>query len=248
MALRSARTSAVRLGASAPFLALLAFAVRFVRLPVADKMSYVPDDAFYYMQLGAEFQRSGRWSFDRGRTLTAGFHPLFGYLNALLERHFIDRSDAALDARLATHAALATATTLAALAILARTSQRAFPRGVLSALLFVGCAGGTFLLPFQAMEWPYAVLGGALLARAVVARRASWIALAIVFGCACRTDFVVAGACLALAILSTDLRLARPPVRARFLAAALGTGLGAAAVAAPPGAVSGPLVQSSAPM
>ena len=248
VALRSARTSAVRLGVAVPFLALLAFTVRFVRLPVAEKMSYLPDDAFYYMQLGAEFQRSGRWSFDRGRTLTAGFHPLFGYLSALVERHFVDRSDAALDARLAIHAALATATTLVALAILASTARCTFPRGVLAALLFVGCAGGTFLLPFQAMEWPYAVLGGALLARAVVARRAGWIVLAMVFGCACRTDFVVAGACLALAILSTDLRLARPPVRARFVAAALGTALGAAAVAVHTWAVSGQLVQSSAQM
>ena len=41
-----------------PFVALPIFAVRFVRLPVAAKMSYVPDDAFYYMQLGSEFQRS----------------------------------------------------------------------------------------------------------------------------------------------------------------------------------------------
>ena len=231
-----------------PFLALVAFAVRFIRLPVADKMSYVPDDAFYYMQLGAEFQRSGMWSFDRGRTRTGGFHPLFGYMNALVERCFFDQSDAALDARLAIHAAVATATTLAAFAILARTAHRAFPRGVLPALLYVGCGGGAFLLPFQAMEWPYAVLGGALLARAVVARRAGWIALAIVFGCACRTDFVVAGMCLALAILSTDPRLARAPVRARFLAAAVGTALGAAAVAVHTWAISGQLLQSSAQM
>ena len=242
----SVRALAGRLGHALPFLALPAFAVRFVRFPVATKMSYVPDDAFYYMQLGSEFQRSGRWSFDRGRTLTAGFHPLFGYLNAIIERWLVDRSDAALDVRFTVHAALATATTLGALALLAATAFRVFPHGVLAALLWVGCAGGVFLLPFQAMEWPYAVLGGALLARAIAARYAAWIAPAIVLGCACRTDFVVAGGCLAVAIYSTDPRLRHARARARLLAAIVGSALGALATTIHSWAISGHLVQSSA--
>jgi hypothetical protein len=236
------------LGHALPFLVLPAFAVRFIRLPVATKMSYVPDDAFYYMQLGSEFQRSARWSFDRGRTLTAGFHPLFGYVNALIERWLVDRSDAALDVRLTVHAALATAVTLGALALLVTTAFRAFPRGVLAALLFVGCAGGVFLLPFQAMEWPYAVLGGALLAHAIVARRPAWIAPAIVFGCACRTDFAVSGGCLAVAIFSTDPRLRHSRSRASLLAAIIGSALGALATTLHTWVISGHLVQSSARM
>jgi hypothetical protein len=245
---RSLRPSAGRLALAVPFVALAAFAGRFVRLGVDDKMSYVPDDAFYYMQLGSEFQRSGRWSFDRGRTLTAGFHPLFGYLSAAVERCLRDRSDAALDARLCVHAALATATTLAALAVLASTARRAFPRGVLAAMLFVGCAGGVFLLPFQAMEWPYAVLAGALLARAVVARRAAWIAPAIVFGCLARTDFVVEAGCLAVAVYSVDPRLADPARRARLVAAIAGGAAGGLAVGLHAWTASGQLVQSSARM
>ncbi len=244
----SVRAFGGRLALAIPFVALPVFAIRFVRLPVATKMSYVPDDAFYYMQLGSEFQRSGRWSFDRGRTLTSGFHPLFGYLNAIIERWLVDRSDAALDTRLTFHALLATATTLAALALLASTGHRAFPRGLLAALLFVGCAGGVFLLPFQAMEWPYAVLGGALLSRAIVARRARWTALAIVFGCTCRSDFVLAGGCLALAIFSADPRLRDPSTRTRLLAAVAGSAVGALVTTIHAWAASGHLVQSSARM
>jgi hypothetical protein len=244
----SVRALPRRAALAAPFVALPVFVARFVRLPVASKMSFVPDDAFYYMQLGSEFQRSGRWSFDRGRSLTSGFHPLFGYVSALVERCLVERSDAALDTRLTLHALLATAATLAGLAVLALTAHRVFPRGLLVALLFVGCAGGMFLLPFQAMEWPYAVLGGALLVRAIAARHPGWIAVAIVFGCTCRTDFVVAGACLALAILSTDPRLRDLPTRRRLVAAVAGSILGALVTAVHAWTASGHLVQSSARM
>ena len=42
----SVRTFGGRLALAIPFVALPVFAIRFVRLPVATKMSYVPDDAF----------------------------------------------------------------------------------------------------------------------------------------------------------------------------------------------------------
>jgi hypothetical protein len=237
-----------RLALGAPFVLLPLFAARFMRLGVAEKMSYVPDDAFYYMELGSEYQRSGRWSFDRGRTMTSGFHPLFGYLSALVERALPSRSDAALDARFCLHAALATLVTLTALALLAGAARRAFPRGTLAAMLFVGSAGGVFLLPMQAMEWPYAVLGGALVARALVARRAAWLTAAIVLGCLARTDFVIAGGCAAVAIYSTDRRLADRATRARLLAAAVGVAAGALAVTLHAWSASGHFVQSSARM
>jgi hypothetical protein len=231
-----------------PLAGLCAHAVRFLGLPVPDKLSFVPDDAFYYMQLGSEFARSRTWSFDRGRTTTTGFHPLFAYLSALVERVVRDRTDDALDVRLDTHALLGVGATAVSFVLLVGLTRRIFPRGALAATLIVGCAGGVFLIPLQAMEWPWAVLAGALCARAASAERAVWIVPALVFGCFCRTDFVVSGLCLALALFSVDVHLKSAWARQRLLATVGGTALGAALVTAHNLAVGGHLVQSSARM
>jgi len=42
--------------------------------------SFVPDDAFYELQLARQHSMSGIWSFDRGLTTTTGFHLLNVYL------------------------------------------------------------------------------------------------------------------------------------------------------------------------
>src|SRR5262249_37791037 len=137
-------------------LALVAYVVRFVRQPYGVKLSYVPDDAFYYFQLGREHARTGLWSFDRGQTLTSGFHVAHGWFVSFVERAF--PGDGALDLRISLYAAIGGLATATALGVAFIVAGRLFPAGRLAALLFVGGAGGIFMLPLQAMEWPLVVL------------------------------------------------------------------------------------------
>ncbi|HJU29506.1 MAG TPA: hypothetical protein VJ718_10060, partial [Candidatus Binataceae bacterium] len=45
---------------------------------------FVPDDAFYGLEVARHFVATGTWSFDRGFTTTTGFHLLNVYLMSLL--------------------------------------------------------------------------------------------------------------------------------------------------------------------
>ncbi len=51
------------------------------RLPERAMMGYIPDDAFYYVVMGRNFARLGRWTFD-GVAPATGFHLAWGYLMA----------------------------------------------------------------------------------------------------------------------------------------------------------------------
>jgi len=240
--------AATALSLVASLAALFGHATRFCELPLRDKLSFVPDDAFYYMKLGSEFAGTRRWSFDGGRTTTTGFHLFFGYESALVEALVGSRTPRAIDLRLVLHAILGAASTAAAIVVLARLGRRVFPRGAPAAILAVACGGGAFLLPLQAMEWPYAVLAGALAVNAVGGRRVGWMVAAMVFGCACRADFAIFGACLALALWSVDWPLRGGWTRPRVFACLAGTALGVAVTSAHDWAVDGHLVQSSARM
>ena len=46
-------------------------------------VGYIPDDAFYYLVMGRNFARLGRWTFD-GVAPATGFHLAWGYLIAAL--------------------------------------------------------------------------------------------------------------------------------------------------------------------
>ena len=51
-------------------------------------IGFVPDDAFYELQLARHFLATGRWSFDGKLTTTTGFHLLNVYLMSLFPRLF----------------------------------------------------------------------------------------------------------------------------------------------------------------
>ena len=182
---------------------LVGYLVRFATLPVAKKISFPPDDAFYYFELGRSYARDGIWSFDRGRSLTSGFHPLFGYWCALVEGAFPRFEQ--FDTRLSIHALFAVVLTLSALGVLHVTARR-FERGRLLAILLAGCAGGTVILPFQCMEWPLVVVADALALYAFAADRRRLLLPMLVIGSLCRTDFPILGFSMAAAYASMDPR------------------------------------------
>ena len=51
------------------------------RMPEREMMGYIPDDAFYYLVMGRNFARLGKWTFD-GVAPATGFHLAWGYLIA----------------------------------------------------------------------------------------------------------------------------------------------------------------------
>ncbi len=216
--------------------------VHFARLPLDSKLAYVPDDGFYYLQLGREFQRTGRWSFD-GESLTSGFHPLFGYLCAGSERLF---GDASIDTRLRVHTAVATILTAISVVWMGRVMRRVFPSGVALAVLYVGLAGAIMMCPLLVMEWPFVIASATGAVWAFSERRVGWLFAFVLVGCAARTDFPVNGAAIVVACLwalwrSRDRRYARLAA-----AAAIASVVGAGLAAAHAYAISGHLVQSSA--
>ena len=63
-------------------MALLRYAFLFTR-PIGTLICFVPDDAFYELQLARHFVATGIWSFDSGFTSTTGFHLFNVYLMSL---------------------------------------------------------------------------------------------------------------------------------------------------------------------
>jgi hypothetical protein len=57
-----------------------------LRLPMDRLVCFVPDDAFYELQIARHFLSTGRWSFDGGFSSTTGFHLLNVYLMSLFPR------------------------------------------------------------------------------------------------------------------------------------------------------------------
>lgn len=229
-----------------PFVALLVHLARYIGLPLQEKLLRMPDDAFYYLEIAREFGRHGVWSFDRGRTITSGFHPLFGYFSALVER-LLPGGDR-VELRLEMHAVVAVAATLVAVALLVRVARRLFPRGVATAALMVGAAGGLCMLPFEGMEWSFTVLAGALTAHFFAKKQQRWLAVALVLGSTCRTDFALVGIALAVARASVDLRFRASTTRREVALIVGATLLGLAAVTLHSFVISGHLVQASARM
>jgi hypothetical protein len=227
----------------AALVALTAYVVRFVSQPYGAKLSYVPDDAFYYFQLGREHARSGLWSFDRGQTLTSGFHLAHAWFVSFVESAL--PGDGALDLRIGLCAVFGGLATAVAIGSLFSAAGRLFPAGRLAALLFVGFAGGMFILPLQAMEWPLAVLAFALAVLGLATERRWLFVVAMLAGPACRFDFVVAAGCLFLAAL-VDARALDARTRRTLLVGLGAAALGALVVVLHTHAISGHLMQTSA--
>lgn len=67
---------------------LLVFDIAILLSDESLRVQFMPDDAYYYLQLSKSFASLGRWTFDSGVSLTSGFHPLLAYFLALLYKIF----------------------------------------------------------------------------------------------------------------------------------------------------------------
>ncbi len=63
---------------------LVWFDVQILFAAPALRIQYIPDDAFYYLQLAKNFVRFGMWTFDSGLSVTSGFHLVNAYELAAL--------------------------------------------------------------------------------------------------------------------------------------------------------------------
>ena len=69
------------------FLILFIRLIYLVSLELEVLLTFIPDDSFYYLELGKNFIQKGIWSFD-GFNPTSGFHLLYGYFVVLVMKLF----------------------------------------------------------------------------------------------------------------------------------------------------------------
>jgi len=67
---------------------LLVFDLMILLGPDKLRVQFVPDDAYYYLQLAKNFVKFRYWTFDSGLSVASGFHPLLAYLLALIYKIF----------------------------------------------------------------------------------------------------------------------------------------------------------------
>lgn len=169
--------------------ALFAAWVQFATLPIEEQVTFVPDDGFYYLNLGANRASLGIWSFDHGISRTTGFHLLHAHVCALLAPFFSFEHAHAL---LGVHSLIAYALTAVAALTLGKLAADAFGVGALPGVVVVLATGATLSCPRMMMEWPYVLALYALLLSAAARERwrAAWLC-AFVLPIA-RTDAIVA--------------------------------------------------------
>ncbi|MFZ1042976.1 MAG: hypothetical protein WCA79_00115 [Anaerolineales bacterium] len=67
---------------------LLVFDLLILLAPDKLRVQFVPDDAYYYLQLAKNFVKFRYWTFDSGLSVASGFHPLLAYLLSLIYKIF----------------------------------------------------------------------------------------------------------------------------------------------------------------
>jgi hypothetical protein len=129
--------------------------VLFARMPLERQVTVVPDDGFYYLNLGRNYAALGQWTFDGGISHTTGFHLLHAFTCAAIAQLPFARDAHAL---LNAHAALGYCLTALAGVFTIDTVARSYgpwaPIG--AAVVFSG--GAALAIPRMAMEWPWVVL------------------------------------------------------------------------------------------
>jgi hypothetical protein len=131
------------------------FQLRVLAAAAPQQVASVPDDGYYYLSLARNFWRCGYWTFDGGRTVTSGFHPLWAYGLAGVYGLLKPGPDAFV--RLALGAGMLAAWAGAATLLLGRRR----PWTAWLAVALVWASAHAALQGVSAMEWPLAVLAAA---------------------------------------------------------------------------------------
>ncbi|HVB81195.1 MAG TPA: hypothetical protein VNE82_14750 [Candidatus Binataceae bacterium] len=197
-------------------------------------VTFVPDDAFYYLMPARNFSRLGFWTFD-GVSTSTGFHPLYAYFLALVYWLF---PGVALGPLFVALAVFNTALVGISIWLIARSLDWYCPRPVVIASLAVALftlLGPTTLLVESALELAVAATLFWLVfalprAEATGARLLAAFVLGL-FGSLARSDFGLLPACMVLGVALAHLH--ERGWRGALLragAGVLGAGAGVAAV------------------
>lgn len=184
-------------------------------------LSYLFDDAFYYLVPAHSFAHGAGWSFD-GTTRTSGFQVLYGYCAAIVST--MTGMTAAFPAVMAIISALAL---LAAVWLLVTRIGRLYGvRLGATAILLVLASPYVFIQLTGGLEWSWLVLATAALVCVLLEERPRVWALfiAALLGVLVRVDFAIFVAVLTLALARLDLRV--------IATAAAGAGIGILATGA----------------
>jgi hypothetical protein len=171
-------------------------------------IGFVPDDAFYELQLARHFLATGKWSFDGSLTTTTGFHLLNVYLMSLFPRLF---DSPWLAVKFWMSAGLLCS--IGAIVVTTNFVARRFRPPALLLVVLLFCAPAFLSQGLSILEYPYAVLVASLYVSAVFGnpdsydkRQITSVVLLGIVGSLARSDFVglplmifVACACFAIA-------------------------------------------------
>jgi hypothetical protein len=183
-------------------IAVLGRLVYVLSRPEAEMLSYVIDDAFYYLVPAHSFAHGEGWSHD-GLTRTSGFQVLYGYIAAAVAR--VTGLSPALPA---TMAAISTVALLAGVYLLSERAGRLYGAKIAAAAVVLVLA--TPSVPWQitnGLEWSWIVLTTVLFVGALLSQRAWIIALAACLAVLVRVDLAIFVAVFALVVAPRQPRL-----------------------------------------
>ncbi len=207
-------------------------------------ISFVPDDAFYYLGFGRGLATRGRWTFDGGVSPSSGFHVLQGYVAASCWALFHGLSDnAPVYALMGVSAACA----VLAMLVCTRVVARVFGEHATLAVALVFLGKNALVCGASAMEWSVAVLMLALVSELAIMPAQSRASGSLV-ACVCAFLAVLARSDSALwvgvAAVASLVAYGASGIK-RSVALCAGATFGSAAVAVQAHAITGVWLQDS---
>ena len=182
----------------------LGYGLYVIALDYMDYPKYLPDDAFYYLQVARVLSEHGLYSFDNGFSLNTGFHLWWFYHVAALSALLAGEPAALLTAATASGWLIS----LATLVLAAVYCYRYFPAAL--AVIAVMLSGYSFLNgQIAAMEWPLCIAISTLIYLALIkpqqTPRASVFVILGLLGSLARSDFGGISVALLAAAYLTNL-------------------------------------------
>ena len=155
-------------------------------------IGFVPDDAFYELQIARHFLATGKWSFDGILTTTTGFHLLNVYLMSLFPQLF-DPPWLAVKFWMS----VGLLWSIGAIVVTTNFVARRFRPPALLLVVLLFCAPASLSQSLSILEYPYVVLVASLYVSAVFGSSDSYgkrqiygCALLGILGSLARSDFV----------------------------------------------------------
>jgi len=149
---------------------------------------YLPDDAFYYLQIAQTYAEQGIYSFDNGFSFNTGFHLLWFYILVGLSKLSI--GDPAQLLTLAT--ACSWIISFSTLSMVAFYCYRRFPETLIALALMIS-GYGFINNQISAMEWPFCIAISTLIYLAFINDKLNQNILVFlilgILGSLARTDF-----------------------------------------------------------